>query len=272
MEKNDKKMKRKWKKNSENCNFPKKWKIAIFLKFFFSFFSFSFIFFSFFFIFVSFCFIFFHFSIILSSFFHHFCFQWCKNFPKNEKLQFSSRFFHFFYLFFLKIIFSFFSCFIIFASSGAKIFQKMENCNFPRLFFICLSCFYHLFICFFMFHHSCFQWCKNFPKNWKLQFFSIFFHLFIMFYQCFIIFSFSSFLLPVVQKFSKKWKIAIFLGFFHFLSCVYHLCFQCCKNSPKNGKLQISTVFSFYYHVFYQCFFICLIMFLHCFYQFVSFV
>ena len=56
-----------------------KWKIAIFLGFFFSFFHFFFT-------------------------FHHFCFQWCKNLPKNGKLQFSpifasvlSCFFIFFY-------------------------------------------------------------------------------------------------------------------------------------------------------------------------------
>ena len=49
--------------------FSKKWKIAIFLEFF------SFVY---------------HFL----SCFYHFCFQWCKNFPKNGKLQFSSGFFH----------------------------------------------------------------------------------------------------------------------------------------------------------------------------------
>jgi len=50
------------------------------------------------------------------------------NFPKNEKLQFSSRFFHLFFIFL--------SLFIIFASSGAKILQEMENYNVPRVFFI----------------------------------------------------------------------------------------------------------------------------------------
>jgi len=48
------------------------------------------------------------------------------NFPKNEKLQFSSFFsfvFHFFIIFL--------SFFIIFASSGAKIIRKIKNCNFP---------------------------------------------------------------------------------------------------------------------------------------------
>ena len=88
----------------------------------------------------------------------------------------------------------------------------------------------------------------------------------------------------MVQKFSKKWKIAIFLDFFIFLSFVYHLCFQCCKNSPKNGKLQFSTIFSFYYHFFISFFhlfnhflhflsvlFICLIIFLHFLIMFFSF-
>ena len=41
----------------------------------------------------------------------------------------------------------FFSFFIIFASSGAKIFRKIKNCNFPRVFF---SFFYHCFIIFFI--------------------------------------------------------------------------------------------------------------------------
>ena len=203
--------------------------------------------------------------------FHHFCFQWCKNFPKNGELQFSSssfiflslfyhvfyhvssfllpvvqkfpkkwkiaiflRFFSLFYHFFILlsvfIIFSssgakifrkmencnfprvfscfiivlsfsimFLSFFIIFASCGAKIFQKNENCNFPRVFFMFLSCFYHFFI---MAHHFCFQWCKIFPKNGKLQFSSSFFmflSFFIIFLSCFIIFASSG-----AKKKSKK--------------------------------------------------------------------
>ena len=59
------------------------------------------------------------------------------NFPKNEKLQFSSSFFHFFFIFF--------SFFIIFASSGAKILQEMENYNFPSFFFIFLIIFLYFF-------------------------------------------------------------------------------------------------------------------------------
>jgi len=82
------------------------------------------------------------------------------NFPKNEKLQFSSGFFHF--------IFHFFSFFFHFFS--------------------------FFFSCFIIFHHFCFQWCKNYPKNKKLQFSSSFFHFFIIFF--FIV---LSFLLPVLE-------------------------------------------------------------------------
>ena len=65
---------------------------------FVSFFSFFFIFF----------FMFFHFFIFFSFLFifHHFCFPWCKNSAKNEKLQFSSSFFHLF----IMVL----SCFFIF--------------------------------------------------------------------------------------------------------------------------------------------------------------
>ena len=72
--------------------------------------------------------------------------------------------------FFNHLFYHVFSFFVIFASSGAKIFQKMESCNFPRFFHVFLSmfsCFYH---CSFIFHNFCFQWCNNFPKNGKLQF------------------------------------------------------------------------------------------------------
>ena len=74
------------------------------------------------------------------------------------------------------------------------IFQKMKNCNFPRVFFI--------FSIFFIFSHF-FHFFSFVP------FFSFFYH-------------FSSFLLPVVQKFSQKWKIAIFLGFFFIFSFFFH--------------------------------------------------
>ena len=67
------------------------------------------------------------------------------------------------------------SFFIIFASSGAKKIQKMENCNFPRVFFH-FFIFYHFVYHFFdMFHHFCFQRCKKFFQNGKLQFSSSFF-------------------------------------------------------------------------------------------------
>ena len=113
------------------------------------------------------------FFIMFFIMFHHFCFQWCKNFPKKLKIAKFLGFFSLFYHF----IFIFLSVFIIFAASGVKIFQKIENCNFTRVFFhcfiifyLCLSCFYHV----------------------------------------------SSFLPLVVQKFSKKLKVAIFLEFFSF--------------------------------------------------------
>ena len=172
------------KKLEENCNFPKNEKLQIS-----SFFSY-----------------FFHFFIM----FHHFCFQWCKNFPKNKKVQFSSSFFHFFIIFL-----SFFIIFYHFSSISpleAKMIKKnekktrgklqfskkMKNCNFPRFFhfFFIVFHFFHFFLIFFhfcfiffiflhfslifssFFHHFCFQWCKNFPKNEKLQFSLSFFHCF----------------------------------------------------------------------------------------------
>ena len=187
------------------------------------------------------------FFICLSFFiiFHHFCFQWCKK-NENGKLQFSSSFFHFFYnclscfffhfflnvssfllpvvqkfskkwkiAIFLEFFFHFFnhcfiiflSVFIIFASSGAKIFKKWKIAIFLgcfSFFIIFLSCFF-----FFIFHHFCFQWCKKkIKKNENCNFPRV----------CFIFLSFfnhvSSFLLPVVKKNSKKWKIAIFLELF----------------------------------------------------------
>ena len=39
------------------------------------------------------------------------------------------------FLEFFHFLIIFLSCFIIFASSSAKIFRKMENCNFPLLAF-----------------------------------------------------------------------------------------------------------------------------------------
>ena len=105
------------------------------------------------------------------------------------------------------IFFIFLSCFIIFSSSGAKIFQKMENYNVPRLFFICLS-FFHFLSCF---YHFCFQWwnwwkmikndekwLKTMIKIWK-----------------------TNEKKQGKLQFSKKWKIAIFLEFFSFFLCLF---------------------------------------------------
>ena len=134
----------------------------------------------------------------------------------------------------------------MFASSGATIFQEMENYNFPRVFF-------HCFIIFF---HFCFQWwnwwkmikhdekwfkkmIKNNEKNMKNnsrkiaifqkmkncnfpRVFFIFLNFIFIFF--FIVYHFSSFLLPVVQKFCKKRKITIFLKFFSFFCHFFH-CF-----------------------------------------------
>ena len=135
--KNDKKMK---KKLEENCNFQKK--NTIFLEFF------------------SFFFIFFHFFII----FHHFCFQWCKNFARNGKLQLSSSFFHFVYHFF--IMFLSFLLPVVELMKNDKKWWKMikkwkkkwkktrgflENCNFPRFFFMFFHFFFSFFFIFFIF-------------------------------------------------------------------------------------------------------------------------
>ena len=58
-----------------------------------------------------------------------------------------------FFFIFFHFFFMFFSFFIIFASSGAKIFKKIKKCNFPRVF----SFFFHFFIIclsfFIIFHH-----------------------------------------------------------------------------------------------------------------------
>ena len=133
---------------------------------------------------------FYHFCIS----FHHLCFQRCKNFPKNGKLQFSSNFllflsfFSFFFIFYHLV----YLVFIIFASSGAIIFQKMENCNCPRAF--------HFFI--------------------VLSFFIMCFHFFI-----FLTFVYhgSSFLLLVVQKFSElkncNFPRVVFIFFHLFIIC-----------------------------------------------------
>ena len=168
------------------------------------------------------------------------------NFQKNEKMQFSSSFFffHFFHLFFYLFFYFFFHFSSFFASSGTKIFQEMENYNFPRVFF---SFFLKCLLPVVELMKNDKKWWKmikknetkndkkndkkmikkmkkneencNFPKNEKLQFSPGFFHFFSLFYHVFII--------------------------------LHHFCFQWCKNFPRNGKLQFSSIFfQFFYHFF----------------------
>ena len=133
------------------------------------------------------------------SFFYHFFYHFI--------FHVFSFFFHFFHFF------HFLSFFIIFASSGAKIFRKIKNCNFPRVFFIFLS--FLLPVVELMKNDE--KWKKNekkmkkwkknekkrgklqFSKKWKIAIFLGFFSFFFSFF-----YHFSSFLLPVVQKFSEK--------------------------------------------------------------------
>ena len=130
-----------WNKTTRGkLQFPKKWRITIFLAVF-------------------------SFFIIFFLFFDHFCFQWWNwwkmikqwwkmiKWKKHEKktrgtLQFSKKWKIAIFLEFFSFFLIFLSCFIIFASSGAKIFRKIKNCNFPRFF----SLFYHVF------YHFYFQW------------------------------------------------------------------------------------------------------------------
>ena len=67
--------------------------------------------------------------------------------------------------------------------------------HFLNHFLIIFIIFYFFLI---SFHHFCFQWCKSFQKNGKLQFSSIFFH------------------------------------FLSFCIIFHHFCFQWCKNFPEN--------------------------------------
>ena len=98
------------------------------------------------------------FKIFIFSFFYHFGYHCIHHFFYH--LFYHLHFFiicfiifyhffnHFLIIFFIICLSFFKSFFIIFSSSGAKIFQEMENYNFPRVFIIFLSCFYHF----------CFQW------------------------------------------------------------------------------------------------------------------
>ena len=171
--KNVKKIK---KKKTGKLQFPKKWKIAIFLEFFSFFLS-----------------LFFHFFSFFSFFiFYHFFFQWCKNFPKNKKLQFSSSCFHFFIIFyhFLSFLLPVVELMKNDKKKGWKMLKKLKKNEKNEKKKLAENC--------------------NFPKNEKLQFSSSFFHFFSVFsffFHFFIFLTFhhfSSFLLPVVQKFSEK--------------------------------------------------------------------
>ena len=152
-------------------------------------------------------------SIVAKTFPKNGKLQFCSSFFHVRIIFF--MLFSFFSFFIISLSF-----FIIFASNGAKFFLKMENCNFPWgfssfyyffssffiillpvvqkfskklknaifLFFLIIFyiSFFHLFImvlsCFIIFYHFCFQWCKNFPKNEKLQFsFFSFFYIFSLF-------------------------------------------------------------------------------------------
>ena len=90
------------------------------------------------------------------------------------KIAIFLEFFHLFYH-----VFHFSSVFIIFASSGAIFFKKMENCNVPRVFIIFLAFFYFFlsffiivlsfFSCFIMFASSGAKMMKNDKKMKKKE-------------------------------------------------------------------------------------------------------
>ena len=85
---------------------------------------------------------FFHFFIMFYQF-SSFLLPVVQKLSKKWKIAIFLEFFSFFFHFLI----IFLSRFIIFASSGATIFKKMENCNFPRVafhfFIIFLSWLYH---------------------------------------------------------------------------------------------------------------------------------
>ena len=78
------------------------------------------------------------------------------------------------------IFFHFLSCWLSLHSSFFNhLFYHLHFFSFQVSFFmifliIVLSVFNHLFIIFHFVYHFCFQWCKNFPKNEKFQFSSVF--------------------------------------------------------------------------------------------------
>ena len=200
--------------------FSKKWKIAIFLE------SFHF---------------FYHFFKII---FHHFCFQWWKNLPKNGKLQFSSGFFIFLIIFF--IFFNHVSSFLL---PVVQKFVKKWRIAIFLVFFHFLIFFFIIFSSFFMFHHFCFQWCKNFPENGNCNFprFFIFLIIFLI--------MFHHFCFQWCKNFPENGNCnfpRFFIFLIIFLIIFHHFCFQWCKHFPKNGKLQFSSCFPFFslfYHV-----------------------
>ena len=145
----------------------------------------------------------------LNHFFYHFCFQswnwwkrkkWWKMLKKWKKIKNNEK-----------------------NSRKIAIFHFLENCNFPRVFFIFLS--FLLPVVELMKNDK--KWWKmiknekknkkmgkneencNFPKNEKLQFSSSFFHFFLFSF-------FLSFCFQWCKNFPKNKKNAIFLEFYHF--------------------------------------------------------
>ena len=109
--------------------------------------------------------------------FHHFFFQWCKNFPKNGKLQFSSSFFIVLSFFSFFHFFYHFSSFCINSTTGSKNDKKMIKKNEKKMKKNSRK------IAIFHFLETC-----NFPRGFFLLFFSFFYHFFIIFHHFFIIF------------------------------------------------------------------------------------
>ena len=113
-----------------------------------------------------------HFLIIFISF-SFFSFFFIFSFFYHVFFLFVS-FFHFFKPFF----YFFLSCFIIFAPSGANIFQKMENCNFPREFSFFSFLFYH-------FSSFLLPAVHKSSKKWKIAIFPECFFIFLIIFSFF---------------------------------------------------------------------------------------
>ena len=88
--------------------------------------------------------------------------------------------------------------------------KKWKNAIFLEFFSFFLILFsFFFFFCFslfIIFHHFCFQWCKNFARKGKLQFSSSFFSFFLSFFSLFLSF-FLKFLLPVVELMKNDKKM-----------------------------------------------------------------